>query len=137
MIKFYEKLLKDDKINSPYSKLFDDLCCFWTNDPETNLYFLKSRQKECNDRLKRDGYLFLNDVYQILGMEKTKIGQIVGWIYEENNKFGDNFVDFGVYDQKDEDCRAFVNGTEPSILLDFNVDGEILSRIPDSLMGDY
>lgn len=137
MINFYEKLLKDDKINSPYSKLFDDLCYFWSNDPEVNLMFLKDRQKACNDMLKRDGYLFLNDVYQILGMKETKIGQIVGWIYEENNKFGDNFVDFGIYDQKDEDCRAFVNGTEPSILLNFNVDGEILSRIPDSLMKEF
>ena len=137
MIKFYEKLLKDDKINSPYSKFFDDLCYFWTNDPEVNLMFLKNRQNACNDMLKRDGYLFLNDVYQILGMKKTKIGQIVGWIYEENNKFGDNFVDFGIYDLEDEACRAFVNGTEPSILLNFNVNGEILSRIPDGLMKEF
>ena len=39
--------------------------------------------------------------------------------------YGDNFVDFGMYDMSRPVVRDFVNGYERSILLDFNVDGNI------------
>ena len=51
--------------------------------------------------------------------------------YDKNNTIGDNFVDFGIYDKNDKDCIRFVNGEEDVILLSFNVDGNILGRIPD------
>ena len=50
---------------SDYAKFFQEGCNGWTKDPEHNLYFLKCVQAQANDRLKREGYLFLNDVYQI------------------------------------------------------------------------
>lgn len=53
-------------------------------------------------------------------------GQIVGWIYDKKNPIGDNYVDFGIYDTSKEANRNFVNGYERTILLDFNVDGNIL-----------
>ena len=65
----------------------------------------------------------------MLGIPKTKAGQIVGWVYDEKNPNGDNFVDFGIYDMNKERARAFVNGYERTILLDFNVDGNILDLI--------
>ena len=61
----------------------------------------------------------------MLGIDKTKAGQIVGWIYDPKNTKGDNFVDFGIYNMSNDRVRAFVNGYEPTILLDFNVDGNI------------
>ena len=87
--------------------------------------FLNSQQKYANDLLKAQGYLFLNDVYKALGLEPTKAGQIVGWVYNPDNPVGDNYVDFGIYDVSNERKRAFVNGYEENILLDFNVDGNI------------
>lgn len=114
---------------SDYARFFDDGCTGWTKDSEQNLYFLKCQQNYANERLQKKGYLFLNDVYEMLGIPKTKAGQIVGWIYDKKNPVGDNFVDFGIYNMNREKARDFVNGYERTILLDFNVDGNILDLI--------
>lgn len=110
---------------SDYAKFFDEASPYWEKNPEFNLMFLKSQEKYANDLLKAQGYLFLNDVYKSLGLEPTKAGQVVGWIYDPENPNGDNYVDFGIYDVSNERKRAFVNGYERNILLDFNVDGNI------------
>ena len=116
----------DDPNNySQYAKFFDESCAAWQNDPEYNLLFLKSQQQYANDLLKSRGRLFLNEVYRMLGIDETKAGQVVGWVYDPECPVGDNFVDFGIYDMTRERVRAFVNGYEPNILLDFNVDGNI------------
>ena len=114
---------------SIYAKFFDDGCTGWTKDPEYNLMFLKDQQRYANDLLQSKGHLFLNEVYDMLGIPRTKAGQAVGWIYDEKNPVGDNFVDFGMYDMYNEKARDFVNGYERTILLDFNVDGNILDMI--------
>lgn len=119
----------DPNTYSEFARFFDDGCLGWTKDPEANLTFLKQQQNYASDKLKRQGFLFLNDVYNMLGIQPTKAGQIVGWIYDEKNPIGDNFVDFGIYDINRPKNRDFVNGYERVILLDFNVDGNILDMI--------
>ena len=101
----------------------------WSKDPEFNLMYLKKQQAYANDLLKSRGYLFLNEVYEILGFPRTAAGQQIGWIYDEKNPIGDNFVDFGIYDIHDEQKVNFVNGYERSIILEFNHDGNILEYI--------
>lgn len=116
--------------HSDYARFFDELCTGWKRDAEYNLMFLKHQQNYANEKLQKQGYLFLNDVYDMLGIPKTKAGQVVGWIYDEAHPdIYDNFVDFGIYDLYNEKARDFVNGREKSILLDFNVDGNILDLI--------
>ena len=115
----------DPNLYSDYAKFFDEASPYWQKDPEYNLMFLKSQQQYATDLLRARGRLFLNEVYDMLGIEKTKAGQIVGWVYNPENPIGDNFVDFGIFDMSKERVRAFVNGYEPNILLDFNVDGNI------------
>lgn len=110
---------------SDYARFFDESCAAWQNDAEYNLTFLKAQQQYANDLLKARGRLFLNEVYRMLGIDETKAGQVVGWIYNPDNPTGDNFVDFGIYNMQRDRVRAFVNGYEPNILLDFNVDGVI------------
>lgn len=110
---------------SDYAKIFDESCIAWTKSAEYNLMFLKQQQAHANTLLKQNGYLFLNEVYEMLGFDKTKAGQVVGWVYDEKNPIGDNFVDFGIYNIYNEKARDFVNGYERSIILDFNVDGNI------------
>lgn len=112
---------------SEFAKFFDDGCTGWTKDPELNLAFLRKQQAFANDKLKANGYLYLNEVYDMLGIPRTKAGQIVGWIYDEKNPIGDNYVDFGIFDSNKVKNRDFVNGYERTILLDFNVDGNILN----------
>ena len=115
----------DPSTYSVYARFYDDGCNGWTKNPEDNLYFLKCQENYANDLLKTRGHLFLNEVYDMLGIPRTQAGQIVGWVYDEKNPVGDNFVDFGILDLYDEKRREFVNGYERTILLDFNVDGEI------------
>lgn len=115
----------DPNMYSDYARIFDDGCTGWSKNPEYNLMFLKQQQAYANTLLKNNGYLFLNEVYDMLGIPRTKAGQVVGWVYDEKNPIGDNFVDFGIYDIYNEKARDFVNGYERSIVLDFNVDGNV------------
>lgn len=112
-----------------FARFFDDGCSGWDKNPEFSLTFLKNQQNYANEKLKAQGYLFINDVYEMLGIPKCSGGQVVGWIYDEKNPIGDNFVDFGIYDLYNEKKRDFVNGYERVILLDFNHDGNILRYI--------
>jgi hypothetical protein len=111
---------------STYARFFDEYCAGWDKCAEYNLVFLKQQEQWANDKLKAQGYLYLNEVYEALGIPKTKQGQIVGWVYDEVHPVGDNYVDFGLTDIYNEGVRDFVNGRESRILLDFNVDGIIL-----------
>jgi len=115
--------------DNPYSFFFDDGCIGWQKDAEHNKWFVIQQQNFANEKLKTQGYLFLNDVYDMFGIPKTKAGQVVGWIYDENNPIGDNCVDFGVWDVHKRANRDFVNGYERVILLNPNVDGYILDLI--------
>jgi hypothetical protein len=114
---------------SDYAKFFDETCVAWTKDPDYNLKFLKDMERYANDMLKSRGHVFLNEVYDLLTIARTPVGQEVGWIYDEKNPNGDNYIDFGIYNIHSEAGRRFVNGYERSILLDFNVDGPIRHMI--------
>ena len=114
---------------SPYSIIFDDGNLGWDKDAEMNKFFLVQQQNYANDLLKAKGHLFLNEVYDMLGAKRTKAGQQVGWIYDEECPIGDNYVDFGIFDIHNPKARDFVNGYEKTIVLDFNVDGVILDLI--------
>lgn len=119
--RFFEKNTVDEHgnvVDNPY----------WQTNNEYNLMFIKAQENYANDYLRKHGHLFLNQVYESLGLPKTKAGQIVGWVYDPENPIGDNYVDFGLY--KDNlSYSDFANGFDPAILLDFNVDGNILDLI--------
>lgn len=116
---------EDPNTYSEYAKFFDVGNPYWEKDAEYNLMFLRAKQSYFNDKLKVDGHVFLNDVYKELGIPTTKAGQVVGWVYDPSNPNIDNYIDFGMYDIHRSTARDFVNGYERTILLDFNVDGNI------------
>lgn len=122
---------------SPYARVFDDGSTKWDSDPDYNRFFLTQMQNYANDYLIQNGYLFLNQVYEWLGLTKTLAGQQVGWIYDPKSGKGDNYVDFGIrtiYKKATAGMRAernWVNGYEPAVWLDFNVDGAILHEAFD------
>ena len=126
----------DGSMHSIYAKIFDESNSNWSRNPVTNLTFLRAQQNYANDKLRADGYLFLNDVYEMLGFPRTTEGQIVGWVFDPNNEIddhnGDNYVDFGIYDALYKDAQAkrdFINAVEPCVWLDFNVDGVMYDLI--------
>lgn len=110
---------------SPYARFFDEFSTSWRRDPESNRFFIQCQQQWANTRLQARGYLFLNEVYESLGLEPTEAGQLVGWLYRGT---GDGFVDFGLFNFENQASIDFVNGREGSVLLDFNVDGMIYDK---------
>ena len=120
-----QKVVTPSGEHSIYSRFFDEYNKNWCKTPEYNRMFLQSQQNWANELLKARGHLFLNEVYDMLGLDRSKAGQVVGWVTDGN---GDGYVDFGLFDDN-ERARMFVNGLEPSILLDFNVDGIIYDKI--------
>lgn len=117
----------DDTVpyGSPYARFFDETHPQWQKEPGFNAMFLRQKQQFLNDKLYAKGHVFLNEVYDALGYDRTKAGAVVGWVAGGE---GDNVIDFGVYDGRPSSIR-FVNGEENAILLDFNVDGVIFDQI--------
>lgn len=96
-----------------------------------NAFFLKAQQDLANRILRSKGFLFLNDVYDMLGIDRSIAGQSVGWVYDKNAEdHGDNYVDFGIQEvyRKNSDVPG---DYQKVYLLDFNVDGSILNHSLD------
>lgn len=113
---------------SIYARFFDELNPNWKNNYELNIMFLTMKQNYLSDRLHAKGHLFLNEVYDELGIDRSKAGQVVGWITGDNGE-GDPYVDFGLHDASNAKKRDFINGREPAVLIDFNVAGPIYDLI--------
>lgn len=114
---------------SQYARYFDELNPNWEKSAEYNLLFLRKAQDYANDLLRARGHVFLNEVYDILDVPRSKAGAVVGWVFDPDDTGRDNYVDIGIYNINLERSHAFVNGYEKAILLDFNVDGVIYDLI--------
>lgn len=118
---------------SGYGRIFDEFNPNWMRDKGQNRFFLASNQAWCNNLLQARGHLFLNEVYDRLGFDRTPAGAIVGWVLDGPNS--DGFVDFGIYNLIDSHGNVdpaksdFINAHNPSVYLDFNVDGVIWDLI--------
>lgn len=102
----------------------------WKDDNFLNQKTLRSIEREMNQKLVIDGFLFLNDVYRRLGMPLSIEGQIVGWSYSGEN--GDHAVSFRVFDDDPGQLpynKDFIDGKHNRPLLDFNVDGPIINDL--------
>lgn len=115
---------------SGYARYFDKGNPNWSGPQyaDYNSLYLRNQQNWANDMLRSRGHLFLNEVYNMLGLSHTSAGAVVGWVFTRDNEAGDNYVDFGCWD-RDGRLIDFFNGVEGSILLDFNVDGPIWQQI--------
>jgi len=115
-----------DGLPSIYARVFDQTCSSWSPAPGYNQMFLQCQQNYANDRLRAVGHLFLNEVYDMLGMPRSKEGAVVGWLIGCD---GDNYVDFGVFKGDRYSGMRFVKGDNNAVWLDFNVDGVIYDKI--------
>lgn len=126
--------LKRDIPDSDFARVFEEgMSREWDQNVDVNMLGLLQKQKYANDLLRSRGYLFLNEVYSMLGFDVTPAGQDVGWVYIKDNDTGDNYVDFGLY-------KAFKPGSKETrlemmcneinaIVLDFNIDGYIKDKL--------
>lgn len=119
-----------DGPGSKYSRFYDEISSRnWSPDPDINHLFLRTQQNYMNDRLKVRGHVFLNEVYDSLGLTHTSAGAVVGWRWNKDS--GDDYIDFGIWDGTHEVVNDFFNGREGAILLDFNVDGVIYDKLEE------
>lgn len=115
---------------SEFARCFDEKSRYYKKNAEMNLYFLRAIEHQANDKLILQGHMFLNELYDMLDIPRTQIGQTVGWIYDpKNNTEHDNYISLGIYDASRPGARDFVNGYERAIWIDPNVDGTILDKI--------
>jgi hypothetical protein len=97
--------------------VFDTSNVNWSKNTEYNLIFLRAQENFANDKLVARGVVFLNDVYEALGLPRTREGQTKGWAMSEHHKR----ISFGI-----NGARA---RTETQIPLSFNIDGEVLNKL--------
>lgn len=117
----------DGRMPSEYARFFDQFSPMWKKDNSQNLLFLRTQQNWANELLKTRGHVFLNEVYDMIGVPRSPAGAVVGWVQNKDND--DGFIDFGIYDHDRPTAHDFVNGYERAILLDFNVDGLVYDLI--------
>ena len=107
-----------------YTRYFDETNPNWEKDAEYNKMFLLQKQHYLNEKLKQQGYLFLNDAYDELGFTRSKEGQLVGWLYNADKP---SRINFGLFTNKR--ANDFINGFERNVMITFNVDGNIWNEI--------
>ena len=111
---------------SQYAIFFDTDSPQWRTDMTYNEFFLKAQQNYANQKLQAQGHVFLNEIYDMLGVERTKAGAVVGWVKDH----GDNFVDFNIYNPFNAPDGEIEPGpSTKQMMLDFNVDGIIFDMI--------
>ena len=115
-------MVADPNLQSDYAVYFDNKSRNYETNQDYNYMFLKAQQQFANDKLQTRGHLFLNEVLDDLDLPRTSAGQIVGWTKDGP----DGYVNFRIVevDRETEDGRH-----EPSLLLDFNVEGNIWDKI--------
>lgn len=116
------------KKKSPYEFDFNRYTAPWTwkNNPVELKAFLLTAQNYMNDKFHRDGYLFLNEVLNYIGLEPTAAGQVVGWF----RGAGDDDVDFGFLDTYIQDMCLDSDLVTKNIHLNFNCDGIMYDMLP-------
>ena len=102
---------------------------WYYNHPDTTYYYLISTQDFLTQKLRTQGYLFLNDVLRALEKPEIPEGQIIGWIYDESKDETDNVVDFGLK-KGTENFDFFMSGKNDFVYITLNHDGTIYDKFP-------
>lgn len=89
--------------------IFDDHSDHWQRywTPDMVFQYLRTKQNQLNDMLKIRGHLFVNEVNDALGFERTAEGQVIGWYYDKRNS-PNSYVDFGLDDMPEEQIREIM-----------------------------
>lgn len=127
-------VLREKMPGAPYAVIFDDVSPEWVDNRDQNLFFLKCQETAANNMLRRRGYLFLNELLELLGLPYNPAGQFVGWIDEAYEGSVHGIVELGInyayLESELEQAQLEERNPEPSIWLNPNVDGEIWDKIP-------
>lgn len=123
-----EEVIKKNNHGSQYAAFFDASSTAWENDTVYNLSFLKTKLLILNNQLRLEGHMFLNEVYRVLGLPETVAGQYVGWV--TGSVDGDGVIKF-IDVATGENIDDLDDLDDPTVLIDFNVDGDIINILPE------
>ena len=117
----------EDKKNSPYEFDFNRYTApmVWESNPDYNEARLRAAQTYFNDILTTRGHVFLNEVLDELGLQRTPAGAVCGWV----RGAGDDYIDFGYMDSFMRDYKIDSDLCKKNIHLNFNCDGLIWNMI--------
>ena len=141
--KYKEKdvpMTKDPNFKCVDVTRYDDIFHYFYNEdsvkqscysryPYYNMRLLAQTQEMFDSRLKDDGIVFLDDIYQYLGLDMKALlaeraeGRTYGWVldcYTEDGMPNDQHVLFGIYEYNDTQHRLFRAGQINDIVLHFN-----------------
>ena len=115
-----------------YRVMFDSITPGWTPSAEQNLLYLRSAQHELNERFIEDGYLYLKDALDYIGIA-CPFNEGIGWWFTIGDPPWDydNYISFGLYNESIKLNRNFVNGLVPDCILDFNCMGNVTDYFMD------
>ncbi len=127
-----KKAVLDANDIAPYAFCFSEQSStMFKRNYDMNLNVLRSVERFSNDRLRWRGHLFLNEVLDDLGMQRTSAGAVVGWVYgpNEHNDNNDQVVIFGIETPVNEEMQNAKDSMVQPFYLNFNVDGVIYDQI--------
>lgn len=104
-------------MRSPYSQVFDDSNHNFQESSTYNEHWFRIQEDMLTNKLRAQGHLFLNEVYDRLGLPRTPTGQLCGWAIPHPES--DDFVEIKFFPMHD------YNG---SYMLDFNAAGHVLNQ---------
>jgi len=138
------KKKKQEKVErwmpGPYSRIYDESNPNFRGSRKHDKAFLINEQNLANNMLNINGHVFLNDIYKRLGFPETMEGQIVGWFItgrtaEELKAEGkDYFIDFGLTNPMNGPGKEFWNGTNDSVMLNFNPHGIVFDQLRSDMI---
>lgn len=124
-----------------YELIFDAASVLFSRDGRTNYETLCFKEKELTQILRRQGYLYLDTVIEILGIPKStidkdllKAARVVGWLDEEDENGNPKKVLLGINDywgHANATGQELSNREENTVILIPNVDGVIASVYAD------
>ena len=113
---------------SPYARIISETSSTaWDPNEDYTVMNLTEIQAWANRRLQKKGHLFLNEVFDQLGLSRMREGALVGWL---KNGDGDGYISFGdfesaIYRVPDYERKSI----HSNVVVDFNVDGVIWDKI--------
>ena len=89
-----------EKTLSKYGRRFDKTCSQWKNDKIQNRMTIRYYERYFVDLLSIRGYVFLRDIYELLGMHPTKESCTNGWWNNGHNSIVFELEELGGSDYK-------------------------------------
>lgn len=129
-----------------YELVFDETCKGFSRNGHANYTYLMTAQQQLNLDLCRHGYVFLIDVIDALGMDKSTMdrdllaaARVVGWLYDPFDSRLQSHISLGISNLKNEPNeigRDLFNNAEHVAYLTLNPDGIIAFDRVDSKTGE-